>query len=175
MVKPPLRTKSIGFKVSEEEYAQLETAAQASGRTLGEWCREVILRGGSASDDPALAEIIGVRLLLVNVLRPLAAGEKLAPEAFDKMLDQISEVKHELAAKLQQQAAEETAAAKTQRRREWVISHFFAGECTERGRPVKALGGWPRLLVWSERPILRGAPSSRSLRGWARSCPKRRF
>jgi hypothetical protein len=35
MVKPPLRTKSIGFKVSEEEYAQLETAAQAEGRTLG--------------------------------------------------------------------------------------------------------------------------------------------
>ena len=101
MVKPPLRTKSIGFKVSEEEYAQLETV----GRTLGEWCREVILRAGSASDDPALAEIVGVRLLLVNVLRPLAAGEKLAPEAFDKMLDQISEVKHELAAKLQQQAA----------------------------------------------------------------------
>jgi hypothetical protein len=24
MVKPPLRTKSIGFKVSEEEYAQLK-------------------------------------------------------------------------------------------------------------------------------------------------------
>jgi len=50
MVKPPLRTKSIGFKVSEEEYALLETAAQADGRTLGEWCREVILRGGSASN-----------------------------------------------------------------------------------------------------------------------------
>ncbi len=109
MVKPPPRTKSIGFKVSQEEYTQLETAAQADGRTLGEWCREVILRGESASDaerhDPALAEIVGVRLLLVNVLRPLAAGEKLAPEAFDKLLDQISEVKHELAAKLQQQAA----------------------------------------------------------------------
>jgi hypothetical protein len=62
MVKPPLRTKSIGFKVSEEEYKGLETAAQASGRTLGEWCREAILRGGSASDaaahDPALAEIL---------------------------------------------------------------------------------------------------------------------
>lgn len=110
MVKPPLRTKSIGFKVSEEEYAQLETAAQADGRTLGEWCREAILRGGSACDaerhDPALAEIVGVRLLLVNVLRPLAAGEKLAPEAFDKMLDQISEVKHQLAAKLQPQVSE---------------------------------------------------------------------
>src|SRR5580658_433873 len=108
MVKPPLRTKSIGFKVSEEEYAQLETAAQADGRTLGEWCREAILRGGSASDaaahDPALAEIIGVRLLLVNVLGPVAAGEKVTPEKFNQLLDQISEAKHQLAAKLQQAA-----------------------------------------------------------------------
>jgi hypothetical protein len=87
MVKPPLRTKSIGFKVSEEEYAQLETAAQADGRTLGEWCREVILRGGSASEDPALAEIIGVRLLLVNVLGPVAAGEKVTPEKFNQLLE----------------------------------------------------------------------------------------
>jgi hypothetical protein len=108
MVKPPLRTKSIGFKVSEEEYAQLETAAQAEGRTLGEWCREAILRGGSSNDSerhaPALAEIIGVRLLLVNVLGPVAAGEKVTPEKFNQLLDQISEAKHQLAAKLQQQA-----------------------------------------------------------------------
>jgi hypothetical protein len=86
MVKPPLRRKSIGFKVSEEEYAQLETAAQTSGRTLGEWCREVVL--ASASDvergDPALAEIVGMRLLLVNVLGPVAAGEKVTPERFNR-------------------------------------------------------------------------------------------
>jgi len=46
MVKPPLRTKSIGFKVSEEEYAQLETAAQADGRTLGErkFCGRMLSR-----------------------------------------------------------------------------------------------------------------------------------
>ncbi|MGA7927878.1 MAG: hypothetical protein WCA20_18060 [Candidatus Sulfotelmatobacter sp.] len=73
MVKPPLRTKSIGFKVSQEEYALLETAAEADGRTLGKWCREVILRGGSASDserhDPALAEI---------VRGSLAAGKRVA-------------------------------------------------------------------------------------------------
>jgi hypothetical protein len=106
MVKPPLRTKSIGFKVSEEEYAQLETAARASGQTLGEWCREMILRVG-VSHDPALAEIIGVRLLLVNVLGPVAAGEKVTPERFNQLLDQISEAKHQLAAKLQQQAQEQ--------------------------------------------------------------------
>jgi hypothetical protein len=117
MVKPPLRTKSIGFKVSEEEYALLETAAQADGRTLGEWCREAILRGGSASDaerhDPALAEIIGVRLLLVNVLGPLAAGEKMTPERFNQLLDQISETKHQLAAKLKQAARKKPQPEKT--------------------------------------------------------------
>ena len=43
MVKPALRTKSIGFKVSEEEYVQLDAAAQTSGRSLGECCREVLL------------------------------------------------------------------------------------------------------------------------------------
>ena len=109
MVKPPLRTKSIGFKVSAEEYAQLETAAQAEGRTLGEWCREMILREG-ASDaerhDAALAEIVGVRLLLVNVLQPMAAGETVTAERFGQLLDQISEVKHQLAAQLQEQTRE---------------------------------------------------------------------
>lgn len=50
MVKPVFRRKSIGTKVSEEEYARLE--ALAGGRALGEWVREVLLReldGGQAS------------------------------------------------------------------------------------------------------------------------------
>jgi len=46
--------------------------------------------------DPFLAEILGVRLLLVKRLRPLAAGKAHA-EAFDKLLDEISEAKHQLA------------------------------------------------------------------------------
>jgi hypothetical protein len=41
--KPVLRTKSIGTKVSEEEYAQLEKLAEARGLTLGEWFRELVL------------------------------------------------------------------------------------------------------------------------------------
>ena len=43
MVKPPLRTKTIGTKVSEEEYLQLERAAQATEKTLSEWCRDGML------------------------------------------------------------------------------------------------------------------------------------
>jgi hypothetical protein len=108
---PGLRTRSAGTKVTEEEYAQIEKQAEAHGQNVSEWCREAILREmrgepvGEPIHDPALAEIVGVRLLLVNVLRPLAAGERMAPETFDRLLDEIGEVKHELAAKLQQQAA----------------------------------------------------------------------
>ncbi len=129
MVKPPLRTKSIGFKVSEEEYAQLETAAQASRQTLGEWCREMILRGGAsnaAAHDPALAEIIGVRLLLVNVLGPVAAGEKVTPEKFNQLLDQISETERQARRQVAAAGERETAARKTQRR-EAVIPFFPLG------------------------------------------------
>jgi Mobilization protein NikA len=43
VVKPPLRTKTLGTKVSEEEFAQLEAAASERGLTLSEWCRETLL------------------------------------------------------------------------------------------------------------------------------------
>src|SRR5271154_2893916 len=129
MVKPPLRTKSIGFKVSEEEYAQLETAAQADGRTLGEWCREGILRGGSASDperhDPGAGR---------DRRSPLAAGQRVAAsgrrrEAGPGSVRQNAGPNQRSEARTRRQVAaaggpEETAAGKKQRRREAVIPFF---------------------------------------------------
>ena len=43
MVKPPLRTKTVGTKLSEPEYAQLEAVARERGLTVSEWCRTVLL------------------------------------------------------------------------------------------------------------------------------------
>jgi hypothetical protein len=42
-MKAPLRTKSIGTKVSEEEFASLEATARAADMTLSEWVRAVLL------------------------------------------------------------------------------------------------------------------------------------
>jgi hypothetical protein len=92
----------VTTKLTKEERGKVTEFAKSQGLARGEWIRDVILRElrvGSASD-PLLAEILGVRLLLVNVLRPLAAGQRLAPEAFDKLLDEISAAKHQLAVKL---------------------------------------------------------------------------
>jgi hypothetical protein len=96
------RNQSLNTKLSPTEFAAVEVAAATDGCALGEWVRDLILRElrRGAASDPSLAEILGVRLLLVNVLRPLAAGQRLTPEAFDKLLDEISDAKHQLASKL---------------------------------------------------------------------------
>ena len=96
------RVFPVTTKLTKEERERVTEFARSQGLARGEWIRNVILRGlrGGSTSDPSLAEILGVRLLLVNVLRPLAAGQRLTPEAFDKLLDEISEAKYALAGKL---------------------------------------------------------------------------
>ena len=100
--KTVFRNATVCLKLTQQEVQLLDQIATAKGMARSEWIRDVILRElrGDSANDPSLAEILGVRLLLVNVLRPLAAGQRLTPEAFDKLLDEISEAKHALAGKL---------------------------------------------------------------------------
>jgi hypothetical protein len=99
------RNQTLTTKVTATEYRAVEDAAGAGAKTTGEWLRDLALREiaaqtGGDTESVVLPEIVGVRLLLVNVLRSLATGQKLTPEAFDKLLDQIGTAKHELAGKL---------------------------------------------------------------------------
>jgi hypothetical protein len=96
------RVFPVTAKLTKEERSKVTEFAKSQGLARGEWIRDVILREmrRTSASDPSLAEILGVRLLLVNVLRPLAAGQRLTPEAFDRLLDKISDAKHQLAAKL---------------------------------------------------------------------------
>ncbi|MFZ0641080.1 MAG: hypothetical protein WA660_07950 [Candidatus Acidiferrales bacterium] len=87
MVKPVFRRKSIGTKVSEEEYARLE--ALAGGRALGEWVREVLLRevDGRRTEEIVLAEVLALRTILLNAFYRLAQGEKLTEEGMQAIID----------------------------------------------------------------------------------------
>lgn len=101
--KTVFRNTTRCFKLTQEEARLLDKVAAAQGVPRSEWMRNAVLRdlhSAPATSDPSLAEILGVRLLLVNVLRPLAAGQKVAAETFDKLLDEISTAKQELAQKL---------------------------------------------------------------------------
>jgi len=96
-----LRVFPVTAKFTRQERRTVTEFARSKGMARGQWMREVLLAElGSGNSEASLAEILGVRLLLVNVLRPLAAGQRITPEAFDKLLDDISTAKHDLAAKL---------------------------------------------------------------------------
>jgi hypothetical protein len=92
MVKPPVRTKSIGTKVSDEEYAQLEKLAQAHGQTLGEWCRDVMLehvdgRKPSVIEETLLAEVLALRTILLNLHFTVAKGEAITAEGMQEIIE----------------------------------------------------------------------------------------
>jgi hypothetical protein len=100
--KTVFRNTTRCLKLTEDEARLVDEVATAKGIPRSEWMRDVILRElrCESAPDPSLAEVVGVRLLLVNILRPLAAGQSVSLEAFDKLLDQISTLKHEIAGKL---------------------------------------------------------------------------
>lgn len=116
MVKPPLRTKTLGTKVSEEEFAQLEAAANERGLTLSEWCRETLLakvngQEEKSADSPKtgqalMAELVALRAILLNVLFKLANGEKLTAEEMQRLIDRADSDKLKKARERLAQAAE---------------------------------------------------------------------
>jgi hypothetical protein len=116
MVKPPLRTKSIGFKVSEEEYARLEKAARAGGCTLGEWCRRVVLEnaggqeikptGTGVETRAVMAEVVALRAILLNVLFKVSNGQRLTEEEMQRLIDRADSDKRKKARERLAQARE---------------------------------------------------------------------
>ena len=80
-MKPPLRTKSVGTKVSEAEFALLEERARGAGMRLGEWVREALLsapaESGPDSGELALGEILALRSLFLNLHFRAAKGEAI--------------------------------------------------------------------------------------------------
>lgn len=100
MVKPPaLRTRSIGAKVTDEEYARLQELA--GGQPLSEWMRDVLLsqgEGALAGAAPAgetvaagtrilLAEVLALRTMLLNLFYALARGERITSEQVQGIID----------------------------------------------------------------------------------------
>ena len=81
MVKASLRTKSVGTKVSDAEYAALEARARAENLTLSEWVRAQLLEPstGEPVGEVLLSEVLALRALFLN-LRPLP-GHDLPGEA----------------------------------------------------------------------------------------------
>lgn len=99
MEKTVLRNRSIGTKVSEEEYTALEKLAASRGLTLGEWFREVVL--GELVAQPAeqviLAEVLGLRMLVLNTVQILAQRGELTTEELQRLIERVDREKQKKA------------------------------------------------------------------------------
>ena len=99
------RTRSVGTKLSEEEYGRLESLAANRGLTVGEWVREVLLEIGQGAKPPAaspteqalLAELIALRTIVLNLVYDLASGEPLTPERMQELIAKADGDKREKA------------------------------------------------------------------------------
>ena len=83
------RAKSISTRITETEFAEIESVASAEGKKVAEWLREAALaqargRRSGETDPVLLAELMAVRNLLVNLFASASKGP-LSDESIRKM------------------------------------------------------------------------------------------
>jgi hypothetical protein len=94
----------VGARLTAAEYASLERQAQASGQSLSEWCREVMLasaNGQTPKSQPSdgtevravMAELVALRTILLNVLFRQANGESLTAEQMQTLIERADAAK----------------------------------------------------------------------------------
>jgi len=96
------RLHHVGTKLNERELRALEELLAKRDQTQGEFIRGLILaeierdrQGVRASVE--LEEITAVRLLLINMLRPVATGQVMPEKTFDGYIAEVKKRKAEAA------------------------------------------------------------------------------
>ena len=90
----PRRTKSIGTKVTPEEYARIH--ALAGEQPISEWVRAALLKAAEppAADAFVLAELLALRTILLNLHFNLCSGTPVTAEAMQRLIERADQDKH---------------------------------------------------------------------------------
>jgi hypothetical protein len=102
--KASYRLVGVTTKLSPREVEDIERLARKHSLQRGEFIRQLILDelARDSGDPPVsleLVEIIGVRLMLTNLLKPLTTGQKITTEVFDGIIAEVKKHKRSLAIK----------------------------------------------------------------------------
>lgn len=101
------RVKTAGTKLNRDELAALLKHCADRGTTPGELIRRLILselqpQVVEPTASPELSEIVGIRLMLTNLLKPLATGIKITPEVFEGIMVEVKKRKTAVALETKQ-------------------------------------------------------------------------
>ena len=97
------RSRSLGTKLTLAEEKEMTKAAAAAGKSASEWAREVLLREARCAEDPLFIELIATRMVLLNLLKPLAMGKIVTPEDYTRISAAVRSDKRKVAHEIQQQ------------------------------------------------------------------------
>jgi len=91
-MKPASRTKSVGTKVTDDEYARLEACASEESISISEWCRNVLLERANGdrpteAEKVTLAEILALRTILLNLHFAVARAETITADAMQAIIE----------------------------------------------------------------------------------------
>ena len=101
------RLTNVSSKLSRSEAERLDLLAKKRGQQRGEFIRRLILDeltrdSGAPTASAELSEIVGIRLMLTNLLKPLTTGIKITPEVFDGIMVEVKKRKTALAVETKQ-------------------------------------------------------------------------
>ena len=97
------RSESFATRFTRTELTVLSRAAAKDGMKVREWAREALLREARRSEDPLFTELIATRMILLNLLKPLAMGQVVTPEDFTRISATVRSDKRKVAQEIQQQ------------------------------------------------------------------------
>ena len=91
-MKPASRTKSVGTKMTDDEYARLEACASRERISISEWCRNVLLERANGdrpteTEKVTLAEILALRTILLNLHFAVARAETITADAMQVIIE----------------------------------------------------------------------------------------
>jgi hypothetical protein len=89
------RSVCLTTKLTAPESQAVEEAASQVGKKPSEWAREVLLRQcrREREDFDVICEIVGLQLLVMNVLAPVARGEQITAEHFQRIVKSVQAAK----------------------------------------------------------------------------------
>ena len=107
------RVNHVGTKLNESELRAFEALALKRNQTQGELIRGLILNeqadeqareSGGVQPSAELVEITAVRLLLINLLKPVAIGQPMTEKTFDGIVAEAKKRKAPVALELVQES-----------------------------------------------------------------------
>jgi hypothetical protein len=87
------RTKSIGTKVTPDEYARIQTLV--GEQPVSEWVRAALLKAADPppADATVLAEVLALRAILLNLHFHVCSGTPLTAETMQRLIERADQEK----------------------------------------------------------------------------------